>query len=185
VIQVLTSIAVSVVSFTIRRSRKLCPTIGAIALVVGAQVAHAQEFFQAISEHQERYAALEANYNASLARIISSAETFQAQEHAYELLDNVAHRLGSTNREFDVLNVTMELARMVTDRDSKARADRFVDLQLNYMDGVTLNYIQYVDKALTRSTDQETTRLLVEARDLFRSSSDLLDRIEHAQVEKE
>jgi hypothetical protein len=44
--------------------------------------------------------------------------------------------------------------------------------------------VQHIEKTIPRVKDPETTRLLLEARDLFRSSSDLLGRLSVKETKK-
>jgi hypothetical protein len=89
----------------------------------------------------------------------------------------VAQLLVATNREFDVLNMSFVLASMVTEKRLVPNANRIKDLQRSYMTKQVSISVQYIEKTMPRVKDPETMRLLLEARDLFRSSSDLIQRM--------
>lgn len=154
------------------------------ALFIGAPKAHAQDNSTEIAKHQERYEKLETEFTTSQARIISSVGTFEAQQMAYGQLESVGQLLVSMNREFDVLSMSMALASLVTDKRAVPNANRFIELQRGYMTKRTSNSVQYIEKIMPRAKDQETTRLLLEARDLFRSSADLLDRLKSTEEKR-
>ena len=127
-----------------------------------------------IQEHEERYLKLQSDFSMSQARIESSVSTFGAQQQSYLQLAYVSQTLMSMYREFDVLRSSITLANFVTEKIWVPTARRYVELQRDYMIKLALNNIGYIEKNMHRAGDQETTRLLLEARDLFRSSVELL-----------
>ena len=149
----------------------------AFALFVGAHSAHAQDISTEITKHQERYGKLETEFATSRARILSSVGTFKAQETAYRHLDEVGRLLVSMNREFDVLNGSMALASLVTEKLSIPNAKRYIELQRGYMTKLTSISVKHIEQIMPNAKDQETIRLLLEARDLFRTSAEFLDRM--------
>jgi hypothetical protein len=147
------------------------------ALFTGASSAQAQDLPAEIATLQERYAKLENEFFASQARIDSSARTFEAQETAYRQLDSVSQILVSMNRELDVLNMALLMASMITEKRFLPSADRVIDLQRGHMTKRVSRAVPYIEKMMPRVKDPETMRLLIEARDLLRSSSDFIERM--------
>jgi hypothetical protein len=147
------------------------------ALFIGVSSAQAQDLPSEIATLQERYAKLENEFFASQARIDSSARTFEAQETAYRQLDSVAQILVSMNRELDVLNMALLMASMVTEKRFLPSADRVIDLQRSHMTKRVSRAVPHIEKMMPRVKDSETMRLLIEARDLLRSSSEFIERM--------
>jgi hypothetical protein len=154
------------------------------ALFIGVSSAQAQDLPAEIATLQEQYAKLENEFFASQARIDSSARTFEVQETAYRQLDSVAQILVSMNRELDVLNMTLLMASMVTEKRFLPSADRVIDLQRSHMTNRVSRAVPYIEKMMPRVKDSETMRLLIEARDLLRSSSNLLGRLSVTETKK-
>jgi hypothetical protein len=154
------------------------------ALFIGASSAQAQDTSAEITTLQERYMKLENEFSASQARIISSVSTFEAQETAYGQLDSVSQTLVSMNREFDVLNMSLLMASMVTEKRFVPNANRVIDFQRSYMTKQISISVQHIEKTMPRVKDPETTRLLLDARDLLRSSSDFLGRLRVTETKK-
>ena len=150
---------------------------GLLALFIGASSAQAQDLPAEIATLQERYAKLENEFFASQARIDSSTRTFEAQETAYRQLDSVSQILVSMNRELDVLNMALLMASMVTEKRFLPSADRVIDLQRSHMTKRASRAVQYIEKMMPIVKDSETMRLLIEARNLLRSSSDFIERM--------
>ena len=88
------------------------------------------------------------------------------------------------NREFDVLNMALALASMVTETRFVPNSNRIKDFQRSYMTNLVSISVQHIEKTIPRVKDPETTRLLLEARNLFRSSSDLLGRLSVKETKK-
>ena len=160
--------------------------IAAVVLVGGVtqSTAQAQDVFADIQKHQEQYAKLERDISTSQGRIVSSVGTFAAQELAYGQLDFVASALTSINREFDILSTSIALASMVTDKRAIPHAWRYVELQREYMVKRTSSSAESIEKRMHRVGDSETSRLLLEARDLFRSSVEFLGHIRVKEPKK-
>jgi hypothetical protein len=72
----------------------------------------------------------------------------------------------------------MNLASMVTRRQLLPHAIKTLDTYRVFMLKRTKAYSQYIEQSLHFSRDQDATRLMLEARDLFRSSAELLGRLQ-------
>jgi hypothetical protein len=88
------------------------------------------------------------------------------------------------NREFDVLNMSLLMASMVTEKRFVPNANRVIDFQRSYMTKQISISVQHIEKTMPRVKDPETTRLLLDARDLLRSSSDFLGRLRVTETKK-
>ena len=164
------------------------PTLVMVALLATWQIlvspAHAQDpyghiaKFQAeIAKHQEKYASLENELLMSQRRVLSSASTDGVQVSAYAQLEYTAQLLASVDREFSVLSQSLSLAALVTEARSVPLARRFVQLQKEYMLKRISSSAEFIEQNKHRAKDPESSRLLVEAMDLLRSSVFFVERI--------
>ena len=76
------------------------------------------------------------------------------------------------------------MASMVTEKRFVPNANRVIDLQRSYMTKQVSISVQHIEKTMPRVKDPESTRLLLGARDLLRSSSDFLDRLRVTETKK-
>jgi len=165
------------------------PGLVVVALLAAWQIlvspAHAQDpyaqvaKFQAeIAKHQEKFANLENELLMSQRRVLSSASTADGvQVSAYAQLEYTAQLLASVDREFSVLSQSLSLAALVTEARSVPLARRFVQLQKEYMLKRISSSAEFIEQNKHRAKDPESSRLLVEAMDLLRSSVFFLERI--------
>jgi hypothetical protein len=130
-----------------------------------------------IAKHQEKFANLENELLISQRRMLSAAGADGIQVAAYAQLEYTAQLLASADREFSVLSQSLSLAALVTEARSVPLARRFVQLQKEYMLKRISTSADLIEQNKHRAKDPETSRLLVEARDLLRSSVSLIDRI--------
>ena len=100
-----------------------------------------------------------------------------AQERALTQLEYVGHLLGSAGREIAVLDHTLQLATLVTDGRAIPLARRYVELQRDYMVKQMMLSVAHIEKTIHLAGDQETSRLLLEARDLLQSATDFVGRL--------
>src|SRR5262245_50595821 len=163
------------------------PPLVMVALLATLQIvppAHAQDTyahiakFQAeIAKHQERFANLENELLMSQRRVLSSASTDGVQVAAYAQLEYTAQLLASVDREFSVLSQSLSLAALVTEARSVPLARRFVQLQKEYMLKRISSSAEFIEQNKHRAKDAESSRLLLEAMDLLRSSVFFVERI--------
>ena len=149
-----------------------------LSLVLSSSIVCAQDIAAEIASHQEKFDKLENEFDTSLRRILSSPGAYAAQEVAYTQLEYVADRLASANREFTVLITLLTLADLVTEKWAIPAAKRTIDRQKDYMIKSMTNAAAFIEKRIQRSRDQETTRLLLEARDLMRVSVEFVRRLQ-------
>jgi len=149
-----------------------------LSLVFSSSIVCAQDISAEIARHQEKFDKLENEFETSLKRILSSPGAYAAQEVAYTQLDYVADRLASANREFTVLITLLTLADLVTEKWAILAAKRTIDRQKDYMIKSITRSAAFIEKGLHRARDQETTRLLLEARDLMQVSVEFVRRLQ-------
>ena len=130
-----------------------------------------------IAKHQEKFANLENELLMSQRRMLSAAGADGIQVAAYAQLEYTAQLLASADREFSVLSQSLSLAALVTEARSVPLARRFVQLQKEYMLKRISTSADFIEQNKHRARDPETSRLLLEARDLLRSSVSLIQRI--------
>jgi hypothetical protein len=164
------------------RGSVLLPCI--FALFVVTHLANAQDISAEIEKHQERYAKLRIEFNASQDRILASPTTFETQQRTYDLLVTVGDHLLSVDREFDVLIAELALSSLVTDKRAVPHAKRFIEHQRTYMSKTISTRVQYIDRIMHQAKDPETARLLLQARDLLRSSADFLERMQATEAKR-
>jgi hypothetical protein len=130
-----------------------------------------------IAKHQEKFANLENELLTSQRLMLSSAGADGIQVATYAQLEYTAQLLASADREFSVLSQSLSLAALVTEARSVPLARRFVQLQKEYMLKRISTSADFIEQNKHRAKDPETSRLLLEARDLLRSSVSLIQRI--------
>jgi len=138
----------------------------------------AQDPYDEIQKLQGRIADLGAQIEASQRRLLETGTRNARQADAFEILNSTLTRLDSVNREFTVLSQLKFLASLMTEKLAIQYAMRTVEGQRTYFKAITKGSIELSEKYLSYPNDRETTRLLLEARELFRSSAELLDRLQ-------
>jgi hypothetical protein len=106
-----------------------------------------------IPAFQAKFQSLSQEFSASQRRILSSRQTFAAQEGAQAQLDFVGDFLSSTDREFDVLGAFFLLASLITDQRSFALSRKIVKAQQEYMLARMAIAVAYIDKTAHRAGD--------------------------------
>lgn len=146
--------------------------------------AHAQDAYRdvaklqgEIAKHQEKFAKLENELLMTQRRMLSSASSDGIQVSAYAQLEYTAQLLASADREFSVLSQSLSLAALVTEARSVPLARRFVQLQKEYMLKRISTSADFIEQNKHRAMDSEASRLMLEARDLLRSSVTLVERV--------
>ena len=140
--------------------------------------AYAQDISVEIVRQQEMIGKLEDQFITSQRRILSSDIAYAGQESAYDQLNAVGNLLGSTNREFIALITSLTLANLVTVPHAIPQARKILDTQKQSMVKRMTIKSDFIEKSMLRVKDQETSRMLLEARDLFRSSVELVNRVQ-------
>lgn len=138
----------------------------------------AQDPFDEIPKLQKRMDGLEAQIWESQGRFIASEELNPRQDNALMLLTHTSKNLNIINREFQALFQYRFLAGLITGKSATQYALGVVVDQRELLKKLNKVSIEVLEKTMHSAGDQETNRLLLEARDLFRSSRDLLDRLQ-------
>ena len=172
--------------FTFSAIRKFLTLVAVMFLfcVFSTINAYAQDVSVEIARQQEMIEKLEDQFMTSQRRILSSDSAYAGQELAYGQLDGVANLLASTYREFTVLIQSLTLAELVTDPHAIPQARKIFGLQKQYMVKRMTNASDSIEKSMHRIKDQETSRMLLEARDLFRSSAELVNRVQISEPKR-
>lgn len=136
-----------------------------------------QDLLAETSKFQTRFSELSKEFLASQRRILSSERAFAAQENALVILRGVNDGLTSNGREFGVLRQTLTLAMLVTDARAIPLAERIVMWQRDNMLAEMKHATEYIEETLPKAGDRETSRLLLQARDLLRSASEFTSSI--------
>jgi hypothetical protein len=147
-------------------------------LICSELFASSQDVVAEIHKHQERYSKLDAQFIAGERRIASSGEINPGQDRILNLLFTVSGNLSLMDAEFSALQTYITQASMVTDKRLIRTSMNIIQIQRASMIKRTRVFTQYIQEALHTATDQETTLLLLEARDLFRASADVLERLQ-------
>lgn len=156
------------------RSRPDAFLVGLALFFICSTYAHAQDAFARIERHQERLEKLASDFLSSQRRILALTPTSQAQDLTFDQLNAVGQLLGAASREFSVLTQSIMLAEMVTDKRAMPHAKRIVDRQRDYMLKRMRSASEFTERTLPRAKDEETSRLLLEARDIFKASAELV-----------
>ena len=148
-----------------------------MVLFLGCLSAYAQDTRAQIAKHQERIGKLERDFSTSQARLLAQTNTSSAQFVTYVQLSSVGEFLSEANREFGVLSQSLILASLVTEKRALPDAKRIVDIQKKYMLKRMRSATEFTEKALALAQDQETSRLLLEARDMLKASTEFVESL--------
>lgn len=147
-----------------------------LLLVCTPSLALAQASNSEMRKQQLQFFSLIKEIIAVQERMLSSATLHK--ETAFDLLTEAGKNLEITRREVEVLLDYISLASLVTEKKLTPKAMKIIRFQLGYMRGITALHIESLEKTMHISSDEETTQLLLKSRDLFRSSVELLDRVQ-------
>ena len=148
-----------------------------LTLVLHSASSYAQDVLAEIAKHQERIVRIENDFRASQRRILASVNTMSAQELTYEHLNSVGNILSSAYQEFQALTYSLMLAALVTDKRAIPQARRIVEAQEEAMARQFQANTKFTEKTLASAKDPETNRLLLDARDVLKASTDLVIRL--------
>lgn len=168
-------------TFTFSTTRKFLTLVAVMFLFSAFSTinnAYAQDVSVEIARQQEMIEKLEDQFMTSQQRILSSDIAYTGQELSYDQLNAVGNLLASTNREYTVLIQFLTLTGLVTDPRAISQARKIFSLQKQYMVKRMTNASDFIEKSMHRIKDQETSRMLLEARDLFRSSAELVNHVQ-------
>lgn len=147
----------------------------ALLLFLCSISSYAQDALADIAKHQERIGRLENEFVASKRRIMVSTDT--SSTLTYDQLDSVGNFLSSVDREFEGLSRSIMLATLVTDKRAIPHANNIIETQKHFMVRRFQIATDVTEKTLLRAADPETKRLLLEARDIFTASTELVTRL--------
>lgn len=150
-----------------------------VGLVVGLLLcgpgAYAEDEQAQITRQQERLEKLSSEFDTSQRRLLAQKNVTSIQEITIHQLGDVSDLLSKVDREFTVLTQVLMLESLVTEARFKVTAKKIVDLQKRHLASQSTGAKAFAEKTLGRAADEETSRLLLEARDLFKSSAELVE----------
>jgi hypothetical protein len=149
----------------------------AVVLFLGCLSAYAQDTLAQIAKHQERIEKLENDFSVSQRRLLAQTNMSSAQDLTYDQVTSVGELLSTANREFGVLSQSPILASLVTEKRALPLAKRIVDAQKEYMVKRMRSATEFTERTLARAKDQETSRLLLEARDMLKASTEFIESL--------
>ena len=138
--------------------------------------ARAQDRFAEIEEHQQRLDRVGDAILVSQGRMLQSSSLTEAQEHAYEILNSTYNGLTQTDRELSALYKLMSMLQLVSGDGQVRMARKIVEMQRTYILKTAARQTERVEKLIQKSSDSETSRLLFEARDAHKATTELLQR---------
>ncbi len=145
-----------------------------LTLALFSATSYAQDVLDEIAKHQERIDRIANDISASQRRITASANTSPAQDRTYEQLNRVFYILMAAKQEFYALSQSLMLAALVTDKKLIPLARRIVEGREDSMVGLFQINTKFAEETLASARDPETSRLLLEARDVLKASTDLV-----------
>lgn len=139
---------------------------------------HAQKVSDQTITHLNRLDSLRVQVDASRQRIFAMPPR-TASEHIAGIQLGFAHdALASSTREFGALIMAASIASLVTEPKLVPKAREFLGQQRGLMSTLFSKYIDYIEYQLPRGHDAETSRLLLQTRDLLRTSRQLVDNFD-------
>jgi hypothetical protein len=137
--------------------------------IEGAQIVSDQ-----LTTYEERYIKLFDQCIESLHRIATTT----ARQTEFTVLSEVTTYLDRAKVDFMTLESVMVMASLVTRKQFRPHAVNTVQIQRTTLVKRNRGYLRYIGQSLHLSKDEEITRLLVEARELFRSAGDFLESLQ-------
>jgi hypothetical protein len=125
-------------------------------------------------QYQERYAVLYQRFEPMLRQILDRRQTGMK----WDVLMSVAVDLEEGKNNAEALAEYLLLASMVTEKQSVDKATSIVRSRYALTKYRTEHKIEFIEKVLHLSADAETTKLVLEARDIHRSFVDYLGQAE-------
>lgn len=138
----------------------------------------AEDPYDEIPKLQKRIDSLEMQMYTSQMRLLASGALNVRHENTYILLTDTSKNLNMISREFRALSQYKLLVSMVTETRLVPSALEILEDQRDLLKKLNVASTGILEKTMHNAGDQETARLLLEARDLFRSSAELLDHLQ-------
>ena len=133
--------------------------------------------FVELQQYEERYLALDQTFALAIEQNVSSSvEVYEKRQLPTNLLMGVHEGLQRAKDDLASLQVHSLLAEMVTEKQSTETASRIVRSRYEETRRRIEAHIELIDNTLHQSKDQETTNLLLQARDLHRAVADYQGR---------
>ncbi len=153
---------------------KLISVMMFVASMLNIGSVSAADLSAKIQTSQDQIVKLQNEILVSTDRIRSSIESFQSQELAYDKLIHVSDNLTSINSELDSLNRETSLSALITEPKRKSLAIKILDNHRTLISKLSALHASYAEKSLGNARDEETTKFLLAARDIFKEISEYM-----------
>jgi len=132
----------------------------------------AQKWTSQIELLQSKYESTAREIITSQSRILANKQAFGSNESTYELLDLTANNLDKVARRLDALYSQLFLFELITDKANREHGRRGVERLIKELEREASSLSGFVEKTLPRAKDAETTRLILQARDLLKNTGE-------------
>jgi len=132
-----------------------------------------------ISKQVDRITALRKELETAHVRIMSSPSLPKTGQMAIRTIDGTLSGLTLIESQLLALRDMFMLYGLITDEGLVSRGKIILDQYKESLKDMTESCTSFIEQALNLVEDQETSRLLLKAHGIYRSSNDLLDRIEY------
>jgi hypothetical protein len=132
-----------------------------------------------LSKQIDKITALRKELEATHVRIVSSPSWPKTGQMAIRAIDGTLSGLTLIVSQLLALKDMFTLYGLITDQALLVRGTIILDQYKESLKGVTESCTSSIEEALNLAEDQEASRLLLKAHGTYRSTNDLLDRIEY------
>ena len=132
-----------------------------------------------LSRQVDKITALRKELEATHVRIVSSPSWPKTGQTAVRAIDNTLSGLTLIESQLLALKDMFTLYGLITDQALLIRGTLILDQYKESLKGMTESCTSSVEQALNLVEDQEASRLLPKAHGTYRSTNELLDRIEY------
>jgi hypothetical protein len=147
-----------------------------VVLIFMLGSARAQDQLSDIQAHQQRIDRVASAILASQARMLQAPSTMPGRDRAYESLNWASHLLDGADRDLTALQLLLNMQQLVSGDSKVQLASRIVEIQRGRIRAFVAKGASNCEEMIKMNKDQETVRLLFEARDAIAATSDLLQR---------
>ena len=132
-----------------------------------------------ISKQVDKITALRKELETAHVRIVSSPNWPKTGQMAIRTIDGTLSGLTLIESQLLALRDMFMLYGLITDEGLVSRGKIILDQYKESLKDMTESCTSFIEQALNLVEDQETSRLLLKAHGIYRSSNDLLERIEY------
>jgi len=132
-----------------------------------------------ISKQVDKITALRKELETAHVRIVSSPNWPKTGQMAIRTIDGTLSGLTLIESQLLALRDMFMLYGLITDEGLLSRGKIILDQYKESLKDMVESCTAFIEQALNLVEDQETSRLLLKAHGIYRSSNDLLERIEY------